>query len=41
MKLNQSGNKIIVTELNPMSDAPRDDSSILIFMKDYSIGSYT
>jgi len=30
MKLHQSGNKIIVTELNPMSDAPRDDTLIMV-----------
>lgn len=29
MKLHQSGNKIIVTELNPMSDAPTDGILIL------------
>ena len=29
MKLNQSGNKIVVTELNPMSDAPKNGDVIL------------
>ena len=40
MELHQSGNKIIVTELNPMCDAPRDSSSLLIVKKDDEIGSY-
>ena len=34
MKLNQSGNKIVVTELNPMSGAPTD-KTILLKIKGY------
>jgi len=34
MKLHQSGNKIVVTELNPMSDAPRDGTYILVQQND-------
>lgn len=29
MKLHQSGDKIIVTELRPMSEAPRDGTKII------------
>lgn len=33
MKLHQSGDKIIVTELRPMSEAPRDGTDILLMSK--------
>ena len=32
MKLHQSGDKIIVTELRPMSEAPRDGVSIFCIL---------
>lgn len=34
MKLHQSGNKIIVTELNPMSDAPHTGAFMAFFIWD-------
>jgi len=34
MKLHQQGNEIIVTELNPMSDAPRNGECFIAFSKD-------
>jgi len=33
MKLHQSGNKIIVTELNPMCDAPNGESFLAYLIK--------
>ena len=33
MKLHQQGNEIVVTELSPMSEAPRDGRDILLMSK--------
>lgn len=37
MKLHQQGNEIIVTELRPMSEAPRDGTDILLVSKSNSL----
>lgn len=34
MKLHQSGNRIVVTELNPISDLKQSDGDVLIFIEE-------